>query len=394
MPIQQNILIAGRDPATVDQIAEALEANGCVNVGKRLLLNGHNDPLQDLDEKPAILILGLTKTSNVELQALVAHPAEKRPVLVVVGGEEQSCLMRLSMQAGARDFLSNPLNEKELVASIRRIAKEIQPLERESASRVVTFINAKGGSGSSFLAANYAYTSQVFGHRKTLLLDLDHQFAPLPQYLDLHPQASLFDALYVVSELDELAVEGFIARHGSGLGVMASNLSLSGEESTAQIDTRAALGSLMEVLLRRHERIVAEVPRHLDEIGAAMLQASDRILMVIQQSVPDLRNASRLSVILTRELGIDPERLQVLVNRYDAKSNTTIEDIKKVLHTREVHKVPNDFANVSESIDIGVPLAELNPKADAVAALHAMHKSFEGIEEKRPQGLLSRLMRK
>jgi len=59
-----------------------------------------------------------------------------------------------------------------------------------------------------------------------------------------------------------------------------------------------------------------------------------------------------------------------------------------------VHKVPNDFTNVSESIDMGVPLAELNPKAPAVLALHAMHKTFEGLEEKQSSGLLSRLMRK
>jgi hypothetical protein len=62
MPKQQNILIAGRDPATLNQIAEVLEANDCVDVSKRLLVNGDNDPLQDLDEKPAILILGLTNT--------------------------------------------------------------------------------------------------------------------------------------------------------------------------------------------------------------------------------------------------------------------------------------------------------------------------------------------
>jgi len=394
MPTEQNILVAGRAPEVVNEIAAVLETQDHLTIGKRLLVNGHHDPLQDLDATPAIVVLALSKTSEQELEAFANYPADKRPVLVIVGAEQQACLMRLAMQAGARDFLNSPINERELIRSIQRIMADLKPTDQDEASRVVTFINAKGGSGSSFLAANYAFTSQALGNRKTLLLDLDRQFAPLPQYLDIQPQASLFDALYVVSELDELAVEGFISRHSSGLGLMASNLALNGEESGAHVDEGEALNRLLEVLLSRHERIVAEVPRHLDEVGAAMLQASDRILVVMQQTVPDLRNASRLSAIMTKELGIDPKRIQPLVNRYDPKSSTTLDDISKVLQTRNVHKVPNDFANVSESIDMGVPLAELNPKAPAVAAMHAMHKNFEGIEEKQSNGLLSRLMRK
>jgi len=394
MPTQQNILVAGRSPDVVNEIASVLETQDHLTIGKRLLVNGHHDPLQDLDAVPAIVVLGLSKTSKQELEAFASYPADQRPVLVIVGADEDACLMRLAMQAGARDFLNSPVNERELIRSIQRIMSDLKPVDSDPASRIVTFINAKGGSGSSFLAANYAYTSQALGNRKTLLLDLDRQFAPLPQYLDIQPQASLFDALYVVSELDELAVEGFIARHASGLGLMASNLALNGEEGGAAIDEGEALDRLLQVLLRRHERIVAEVPRHLDEVGAAMLRASDRILVVMQQTVPDLRNASRLSAIMTKELGIDPECIQPLVNRYDNKSNTSIEDISKVLQTKNVHKVANDFVNVSESIDMGVPLAELNPKAPAVSALHALHKTFEGLEEKQSSGLLSRLMRK
>jgi pilus assembly protein CpaE len=377
----------------IDEIKTSLANQDHLDVNTRLLINGHHDPLQDVETLPAIVVLGLSKTSEKELEAFAAYPVEKRPILVIVGGEH-ACMMRLAMQAGARDFLSCPYNGKELIASINRILKELKPSSgSDPANRVITFINAKGGSGSSFLAANYAHTSQTLGNKKTLLLDLDRQFAPLPQYLDLNPQASLFDALYAVAELDELAVEGFISRHSSDLGVMASNLHLNGEEMPAQIDERPALASLLEVLLKRHERIVAEVPRHLDEIGAAMLQASDRVLVVMQQSVPDLRDASRLTTILTKELGIDPSRILPLVNRCDAKSSTTLDDIRKVLRAPTLHNIPNDFGNVSQAIDMGVPLAEIYPKSTAVIAMQTMLKAFEGIEEKQSPGLISRLMR-
>jgi pilus assembly protein CpaE len=394
MPKQQDILVASRDPEMAAEIAQAIAAGDGFNVETQVLVNGHHDPLQQAKSMPAVVIIGLTETSKKELEAFSTYPADQRPALIVVGSDAHSCLMRLSMQAGARDFLNYPLNPKELNSAVKRITADLKSADDGAETRIVTFINAKGGSGSSFLAVNYAYICQTLGNKKTLLLDLDRQYAPLPQYLDMHAQASLFDALYVVSELDELAVEGFIARHSSGLGLMASNLNLMGEEMDANIDEGAALTGLLDILLQRHDRIVAEVPRHLDEVGAAMLAASDRILMVMQQSVPDLRNASRLYTIMTKDLGLDPERIHPLVNRYDNKASTDIEDIRKVLKSRQVHTICNDFSSASESIDMGVPLAELNAKAPAVEALHELNKTMEGVEEAQSQGLFARLMRR
>jgi pilus assembly protein CpaE len=394
MPTEHNILIASRDPEVVGNIESALQGKGEFTIQTRLLVNGHHDPLQDVREVPTILVLGLTKTSELELQALAARPKESRPALIIVGGDADSGIFRMAMQAGARDFLNDPIEPEELLSVVRGILDESEPPPGANQNRIVTFINAKGGSGSSFLAANYAHTSQVQGDSKTLLLDLDRQFAPLPQYLDVQPQASLYDALIAAAELDELAVEGFIARHASGLGLMSGNLALNADPETAPIDEGAALRQLLDILLRRHTRIVAEVPRHLDELGAAMLEASDQVFVVMQQSVPDLRDASRLIVILTKELGIAPGKIQPLVNRYDSRSNTTLDDIRRVLNVNTVHTVANDFANVSESIDMGVPLADLAPKSSVANALVQLRLSIEGIAEKQPTGILSRFIRR
>ena len=146
MPKQQDILVTSRDPEMAAEIAQAIAASDAFNVDTQVLVNGHHDPLQQAKTMPAVVVIGLTKTSQQELEAFSSYPADARPALIVVGSEAHSCLMRLSMQAGARDFLNYPLNPRELNAAVKRItmlkaaaaAPSLPSTTRISARRWVT----------------------------------------------------------------------------------------------------------------------------------------------------------------------------------------------------------------------------------------------------------------
>ena len=57
--------------------------------------------------------------------------------------------------------------------------------------------------------------------QETLIVDLDMMFGSLPQYLDVQPKRGLLEALSVVRELDEVAIDAYLTRHSSGLRVLA-----------------------------------------------------------------------------------------------------------------------------------------------------------------------------
>jgi pilus assembly protein CpaE len=296
------------------------------------------------------------------------------------------------MRAGARDFLPDPVTPDELLAAISRVASEKSGFETDTSDLVTTFIDAKGGSGGSFLAANFAHICQVDKGLSTLLMDLDRQFAALPQYLDIQPSASLFDALRVVDELDAVAVNGFIARHRSGLGVMAGKhgSGASYYEFDANKREHEAIGDLLDILAGTYQRIVVEVPRHLDEIGAAVLKRSDHIVMVVQQNVPAIRDAARLKKILCTDIGVDADCIKVLVNRYQPNLNTELEDMRSALAVEELFTVPNDYKAVSNSIDMGVPIHELARKSPVTTALAKLPDFLSGKQDVRSKGLLTR----
>ena len=300
--------------------------------------------------------------------------------------------MRLAMQAGARDFLKEPVVPEELLAAVASVLVDAEPVAEDDSHALTTFINAKGGSGGSFLAAGYAHICQVVHGVDTVLVDMDRQFAAIPQYLDLKPAASVFDALRVVDELDAVAINAFTTKHSSGLSVMAGRQveSASEPEQELALENESVVPALLEVLEQRFERIVAEVPRHLDVLGAAMLRHSNRIVMVVQQSVPSIRDAARLKAILCTELGVESGRIKILVNRYQPELGMELQDIKGALGTDEVFTVPNDFKAVSESVDVGVPIYELARKSPVAQALVKLSTYLTGAEQAQSKSFLSR----
>lgn len=392
MSDKSRVLLVSRSGAAVASLQDCFAGANQYQVDTAMLVNGHHDPLQGVEPLPDVLVLRLNEQSSRELKELIARPAHRRAPLIVVGGEHDTECMRLAMQAGARDFLKEPVVPAEMLAAVASVVVDAQPVEEDDSHTLTTFINAKGGSGGSFLAASYAHICQVVHGMDTVLVDMDRQFAAIPQYLDLKPSTSLFDALRVVDELDTVAINAFTAKHSSGLSVMAGCQveSASEPEQELAMENESVVPALLEVLEQRFDRIVAEVPRHLDVLGAAMLRHSNRVVMVVQQSVPSIRDAARLKTILCSELGVDSTRINVLVNRYQPELGMELKDIKGALGADEVFTVPNDFKAVSESVDVGTPIYELARKSPVSNALVKLSTYLTGTQQAESKGFLSR----
>ena len=82
---------------------------------RKLIVNGHVDPLHDVDALPDALVLHLAENSRAELESLAARAVNRRPPLIVVGAGSDPAIMRMALHAGARDLLPLPLVEDDLI---------------------------------------------------------------------------------------------------------------------------------------------------------------------------------------------------------------------------------------------------------------------------------------
>ena len=355
------ILVASRSEAAANAVTAKLRMHGRFNVNARVVLNGHTDPLHEVHPRPDLLVLHYVPGYG-ELEYLATLNPNQRARLVVFGPAGDPDAMRLAMRAGASDYLPEPLTEADLLHSLDRVCEELSQ-RSGNAGKLLTVLSSKGGAGASFVASNLACVLAKDESRRTTLMDLDLQFGGLGRYLDLAPERGVAEALDSMPEMDQAAAEAFIISHSSGLKLLAApsdRLIQPNHASPKQVDV------LLQLFLQNNDHVVVDLPRHIDGFSTTVLERSDRILLVIQQSLAHINAAAKLLHVICSELGMSRDLVEIVVNRFEKKSVIELDDVRKTLRVDAVHVLPNQYKLVSESMDTGSPVVQ-SAKGSAVA---------------------------
>ncbi|MGH8510962.1 MAG: AAA family ATPase, partial [Gammaproteobacteria bacterium] len=134
-----------------------------------------------------------------------------------------------------------------------------------------------------------------------------------------------------------------------------------------------------------------DLPRQIDPLTSRVMERADHVLVVTQQSITHVRDAKRMVKLITRELALPADRVQIVVNRYDKKNAVSLEDITASTKPGAVYLIPNDYANVSEAINIGVPLYESARTAAITKSFVEIAKRLAGAEEAPSKGRFQNL---
>jgi pilus assembly protein CpaE len=354
-----SILVIGRSHEDLAPIVSLLQAQPALSLATHVLSNGHSYVV-DADAPPDALVLAVGKYWREFLPALVENLPAARPPFVVVGPESDVDFLRAAMRAGARDAVTVPFDPDDFLSAIAHIAEEERLRTGSPSSRIISFINSKGGSGATFLAANVAIALATIQQGRTLVIDMDFQFGSLPTYVDLPATNALIKALEFADSLDEAALQGYVQPHKSGLHVLAAAMN---EIVLPEDVGEHRVKQLLTVLDGSYRYIVLDLPRRIDGSTAATLMQSDEVIVVTQQTLSHLHDTKRLMSLLQNQLGITPDRLRLIVNRYEKKSEVRLEDFSQVLVGVAVETVPGDYRRVAESINLGVPLYQGSPRS-------------------------------
>jgi pilus assembly protein CpaE len=380
-----NILLVSRRKEMLEALDKLLREDG-IGSRQQLNTNGHVDPLHGVEELPELVILHLSHLWREELESFVARPTERRPALILIGGSHEIPVMRLAMQAGARDVLPTPPARTDVMEAIARVASERRVTSQRPAATTV-FINAKGGCGATLLACNVAHMLVAESRKRVALFDFDLQFGAAPLYLDLFPKRGVARAVENLAGLDEVALDGYFTAHASGLNVLSHAV-----DDPVSIDSLppAAADHLIELAMRSHDHVIIDLPRRADAMTAAVMARANRVVLVLQQSVTALRDGARLLQWLRGDLGVTRDQLTIVVNRFDKGAAISIEDVQKSLACDRPLLVPNDFRSASECVNTGTPLLSYARNAAITKAVLALQAQLGGASKQSTGGLLAR----
>jgi pilus assembly protein CpaE len=307
----------------------------------RLLQPGYDVIIVELDSDPE------------QALDLVEHICgiSSSTVMVYSAGTDSELLVRC-MRAGAREFLTQPIAPNTIAealvrASVRRPA--VQPASKQS-GKLLVFLGAKGGSGVTITAGNFAVALAQESGKNTVLVDLDLPFGDAALDLGINTEFSTANALENFERLDSNFLTKLLTKHSSGLSVLAAP-----DTYTPLRPSSEAVERLLAVIRQDFDYVVVDAGSDLGPACKMLLETASATYLVTQVSISELRNANRI----INEFFLSSDRkLEVVLNRFSPRSLTIdAENITRAL-TRPVDwKIPNDYPAVRRALDTATPLA-------------------------------------
>lgn len=384
-PVQ--VLLVAQSKQTLEMLKPLLRDEADIKFSARVVEQGQADPLQGVKQQPDILLLELSDNWEHELSALKARV--NRPEVLALSTRDDPAMMRMAMQAGARDFFTTPLVAHELSAALHKAAQEKLSGKAPYQEHMTAVLNAKGGSGATLLASNLAHILAADMRARVALVDLDLHFGTAALYLDLHPETGILEALADVDELDAVALQGYMTKHPSGLEVLAA----SSDQIVLPLEASATqLNRLLEIVAQNYDHVLVDLPRVIDSRAAAVLERADQIVLVVQQFLSHLHDAKRIIHFLRHRIDRTDDQILTVVNRYNSKSSVTRRNIEQALQNRSIGMIPNDYKRVSQAEHLGIPLRQHAPSAPITKAIARLARHISGKPEEK-RGLFKRMFR-
>jgi len=212
------------------------------------------------------------------------------------------------LRASARDFLRRPVSSAELYDVLRRLVLGSTRASGRVAP-VVSFVSNKGGVGKSTLAVNTACLLAASRRDRVLLVDASLQLGVCASMLDLEPETTLADATRQADRLDERLLHNLSTPHGSGLRLLAAPRDAM---DAAAVDERS-MTRVLNVARRAFDLVVVDTFPMLDSIAVAILDLSDRVIVVVSNMVPNVLGAAAFLSVIER-VGVPPGRQTVVLN--------------------------------------------------------------------------------
>jgi pilus assembly protein CpaE len=278
------------------------------------------------------------------------------------------------MRAGAREFLTHPVTSSSIAeamvrASVRR--PSVHPIKK-LVGKLLVFAGAKGGTGVTTIASNFAVSLARESAHKVVLIDLNLQLGDAALGLGLTPQYSTLNALMNFERLDSNYLSTLLVKHKSGLSVLGAP----DRYSSTQI-TDEALDRLLYIARQDFDYVVVDAGSRFDVSAKTLFVAGSTVYLVLQVSVAELRNANRLISELLLPSGA---RIEVVLNRYSSRTLSIDEaSITKALTVVPSWKIPGDYPAARDAQNTATPLVL---EMSAISrAIREMSKSASGTSD-------------
>ncbi len=264
------------------------------------------------------------------------------PIILLSGRTELASKIQ-GLEAGADDYVTKPVDPKEMVVRVKTLLARTERLRQSSApvSRPVTkspqlgvpitFVGAKGGVGVTTVVANLAAALALRGNR-TIAVELRPFYGTLARHFGVTPSATPNATLKGLLEMPPKGInEGQV---GACLvpAINGLQLLLGPQQLLDYREIQAEQAeALINALVHMTGYVLVDLP-HLPSVANRAALRTSQIVVLVVEPVPICMYAAKAWLELLRAWGVANTSIKlVVVNRIQATETLSALDIERIL---------------------------------------------------------------
>jgi len=372
--VSAKILIVDDEPNVLRMVSYALSAEGFEVV---VAQNGTEALIKVLTEAPDLVLLDvmLPDMSGVEVCEQLRKRQENidLPIIMLSALAQVSDKVKC-LEAGADEYVTKPIAPQELIARIKALLarfRQVRRYEPKQPGKVLGFIGAKGGVGTTTVALNVA-SALVMQEKKVVAAEIRSSYGTFSAQLNLDKPQGLVRLLEQDPEkINEQQIGMHLAALPSGLRLLVGPQSVAEyrEIQPQQVE------KIIQVFTSMADYIILDLPCYPSDINQAAIRGCDLVALVVEPE-PSALASGIIAVDQLRSWGVYGNRLGIIVvNRTPLINPLKLDQLKTGLGYEIIGVIPSAAEALFASQRAGLPITLFQPAG-------GVSKSFSDITNK------------
>ena len=323
---------------------------------------------------PNLLIVETRSQGAAVLAELdrLAKVCDESTKVIVIGRVNDVQLYRELVRRGVSEYLVAPLNPLHLIETISSLY--VNP-DAPPIGRVIAFIGARGGVGSSTIAHNVAWYIAEGLKISTALVDFDLPFGTAGLNFNQEPGQGVADALAAPERLDDVLLDRLLIKCGEHLSLFAAPALL---DRDYEADA-GAYESVIDQVRASTPCVILDLPHSWRPWIKQTLLTADEIVIVATPDLASLRNAKNLIDLVRGQRANDaPPRLVLNQVGVAKRPEIPAKEFGEALNISPAVIIPFDPQLFGTAANNAQMLAEVQPNSKAAEATRHLAELVTG----------------